>query len=318
MLVGCGGGVGTCQFKSVDYISWTYVGAFHSHGGGMWECPDFYRIPGTDAWVLKASTGGRDWWSVGKYTEVADATLPDSFTPYAGQDIGEANQKYDFGTFYASKVFIDAPNSRAVLFGWVHYSCPRTDWTGIQTFPRVVSLDAANASRITTFPIPEIAGLHEPGAASSSVLLKPGEAAVVANGTQLDVSLEVHPHSTGPIKLVVRSLASTDGSSGQDVLLGATAASAAGVVTGSLNGQPFAVAEAELKLRLLVDHSVVEAYAQGGRAVATLPFCPPSAADEAVFITNQGDAEVTVAVTAARVATANVIPSKGAAAAASA
>ena len=33
----------------------------------MWECPDFYRIPNTDAWVLKASTGGRDWWSVGKH-----------------------------------------------------------------------------------------------------------------------------------------------------------------------------------------------------------------------------------------------------------
>ena len=39
------------MFKSADYVSWKYVGAFHSHGGGMWECPDFYKIPGTDAYV---------------------------------------------------------------------------------------------------------------------------------------------------------------------------------------------------------------------------------------------------------------------------
>jgi hypothetical protein len=33
MLVGCGGGVGTCEFKSRDFTNWTFTGAFHKAGG---------------------------------------------------------------------------------------------------------------------------------------------------------------------------------------------------------------------------------------------------------------------------------------------
>ena len=94
----------------------------------MWECPDFYRIPGTDSWVLKASAGG-DWWTVGTYAEVDDLGKADTFTPLSGNDIHDGHQQYDFGTFYASKVFLDTPKQRAVLFGWVNYGCPGTDWT---------------------------------------------------------------------------------------------------------------------------------------------------------------------------------------------
>lgn len=94
LLVGCGNSEGTCQYKSQDFINWTYVGAFHSHGTSMWECPDFYRIPSTDAYVLKASTGGKDWWAVGSYTEDSSGTKADSFTPASGNDIEDGNQKY--------------------------------------------------------------------------------------------------------------------------------------------------------------------------------------------------------------------------------
>ena len=44
----------------------------------------------------------------GKYTEVAGMGAADSFAPYPGQDIGEAQQQYDFGSFYASKAARDA------------------------------------------------------------------------------------------------------------------------------------------------------------------------------------------------------------------
>ena len=63
-----------------------------------------------------------------------------------------------------------------------------------------------------------------------------------------------------------------------------------------------------LDLRLLVDRSVVEVYAQGGRVVATLPFCPPSPDDTAVSVTNHGVGDVLVSLNSAVVATANVIP----------
>jgi len=322
MLVGCGDGEGTCEFKSADFVNWTYVGAFHSHGGGMWECPDFYRLPKTDAYVLKASASG-DWWTVGKYDEVTDIAKPDTFTPLSGNDIHDGNQKYDFGTFYASKVFYDTPKDRVVLFGWVNYGCPGTDWTGIQTFPRVVELDPANATRIVTNPLPEIAALYKTrqGGATvthNSVTLEPGDSASLGRGTQLDVTLQVALHAASApartggtaraIALTVRVLGAADGTSGKDVTVSAGAS--AGASAGTLDGTPFAIApdEAMLRLRLLVDHSVVEAYAQGGRAVATHPFCPPSANDDQLTVTNHGTVAVTVDATLAEVQTANVLP----------
>ena len=110
------------------------------------------------------------------------------------------------------------------------------------------------------------------------------------------------------VAVLVRAFVSADGQSGSNITV--SAAAAAGTVAGLLNGNPFKVPKAatSVDVRLLVDHSVVEAYAQGGRAVATLPFCPPSAADDALSVTNNGDTDLAIEMTLSTVATANVIP----------
>ncbi len=338
LLVGCGDGEGTCEFKSIDFVSWTYVGAFHSHGGGMWECPDFFRLPGTDAWVLKASTSceedhrptaaaqkqvGCDWFTVGTYTEVADPTKADVFVPASGYDIREGRQLLDFGNLYAAKAFYDAPGDRSILFGWVNYHCDATDWSGIQTLPRVVQLDPANGSKIVSFPLPELVHLYDGAMTNSTITLEPGASKSLGRGTQLDVHLAVHLEVSragglagSSIALGVTALGSGDGQRGKRVTIGSST-SDAGVVTGTLISDafekpfeaPFVVAEPTLTLRLLIDHSVVEAYAQGGRAVATLPYCAPSAEDDNLAIANHGDAPVTIVVGLAKVQTANVLPS---------
>ena len=57
---------------------------------------------------------------------------------------------------------------------------------------------------------------------------------------------------------------------------------------------------------------MVEAFAQGGRSVKTMvktyPFCPTSADDDGLTLTNNGEAAVTVELTLAQVQTANVLP----------
>ena len=65
-----------------------------------------------------------------------------------------------------------------------------------------------------------------------------------------------------------------------------------------------------IRLRLLVDHSVVEAYAQGGRAVKTSPHCTKdlSGASDFVTVTNKGPGDLSVSATLHTLATANVIP----------
>jgi hypothetical protein len=62
----------------------------------QWECPDFYQIPLTDAWVLKASANSQDWWTVGKFVEtVGDDSAPDTFVlANASHDILQNDQLY--------------------------------------------------------------------------------------------------------------------------------------------------------------------------------------------------------------------------------
>ena len=199
-----------------------------------------------------------------------------------------------------------------VLFGWVNYRCNGTDWTGIQTFPRVVALDAANASKIVSYPLPEIVAIYDGDVAHGTMSLEPGATKTIGQGgTQLDLSLQITNDgpSMAAVSLSVRALGTSSLTGGQEVKIGSSA-SATGVFTGTLNGNAFAITEPALSLRLLVDHSVVEAYAQGGRAVATLPFCPQSAEDGALILTNTGSTPLTINYQLAKVQTANVLPTR--------
>jgi len=187
MLVGCVNSA--CQFKSTNFIDWTHVGSLHSHGSGMWECPDFYKLPDSDSWLFKASING-DWWTVGDYEEVSDPTKPDTFTPRSQGDILENSQKYDWGTFYASKGFRDPKDGRYINFGWVNYHCDGTDWAGVQTVPRSVTLDQADPTRILQNPISELETLRLASHQESRVLVKAGSSYPVEfGGTQLDIEV---------------------------------------------------------------------------------------------------------------------------------
>jgi len=389
LLVGCGNGEGTCEFKSKDFIDWTYVGAFHSHGGGMWECPDFYPIPGSDKYLLKASAGG-DWWSVGDYTENSDPSKPDSFTPTSG-DIHDNSQKYDWGAFYASKAFYDPKKDREVLFGWVNYHCDGADWSGVQSFPRTVEIDPTDGNRIVMNPIREIENLRlKTDTFKSIVIPAKSQYVVPTRGAQLDVEITFDYAKT---KVGVKSLVSNgqpgyerwesgwDLNGGDYEVNSSTALTGActqdscacqarcqadgpkkckswtfvpgqycclksnvpkpvqqgtmisgvedssGVPTGNagqqvsvtigdggvadLEGQPFKLEEGvSATLRVLVDHSIVEAYAQGGRAVTTRAYCKPSADAIGLEVVNDGDVPVTATVVVHTLDTANVLPSQ--------
>eukprot|EP01006_Ploeotia_vitrea_P007965 TRINITY_DN18710_c0_g1_i2.p1 TRINITY_DN18710_c0_g1~~TRINITY_DN18710_c0_g1_i2.p1 ORF type:complete len:590 (-),score=67.96 TRINITY_DN18710_c0_g1_i2:66-1700(-) len=194
MVAGCPGG--TCEFKSEDFKKWNFVGSLHKDPAGrMWECPDFYKVPKTNSYVLKGSVGGGDHWSVGNYTESSDGTKPDYFQPTGDYYVFDGvRQKYDYGKFYASKTFYDSNKDRQILYGWVNYGCPNTDWTGIQTFPRVVSLDPKDPSRLVFQPIPELSVLYKNTTTISNQSIMPSgniTLAPDASGVQRDVTFTI-------------------------------------------------------------------------------------------------------------------------------
>lgn len=390
-LIGCD--LGTCEYKSSNFKNWTYVGVFHK-GDGMWECPDFYNIPGTDTYVLKASAGG-DWWATGEYVEEKDPTKPDSFIPHSA-DIHGGDQKYDHGTYYASKAFYDPTKKRQILFGWVNYGCPNTDWTGVQSFPRKISLHPMNKTHLVYLPIKEIATLYEKPVELSNVLVAAGTTQSVkgANGNQLDISAVFKINSSSgagnfginvfvsgdtktkfSVKVDVSSgggeaympntdlpggdysinntfgLKNTDPHTCQKVCQKDAAkcqswtfvapgvqqdqarcclknnvpgsVSKNGMTSGVMkpsgdqsirvNGQlvPNFIPKTDtIKLRILVDHSIVEIYAQDGLLVMTKPYCPANPSDQVgVEIFNLGSVDVTAqTLVVNHVKTANVVP----------
>jgi beta-fructofuranosidase len=322
MLVGCGNGEGTCMFKSKNFVNWTYTGQFHGPSQtnpkdtSMWECPDFFEVNDatgkpSGSYILKASAGG-DWWTVGKWTQVSDDAKPDSFAIASNNDIHGDNQKYDMGVFYASKVFVDPVKKRQVLFGWVNYNCPGTDWTGIQSFPRSVTLDPANATKIVSNPIEEIKALYTKTDSKTDIVVTSGSKTVIGSGLQLDVELTFKLDSTAPQTFGLGALAASDGTGGKRTTIVTPKPSPDKDTFATIDGHRFLVAKGEtsITLRVLVDHSVVEVYAQGGRIVATYPYCPPSTANDAVVVFNNGPAPLTVStVDVHTLATANVIPS---------
>ena len=229
MATGCGDKVshkgGACLFKSENFVNWTAVGWLHhpldAQNTGFWECPDFFPIPGTEKFVLKASAGASDdFWSVGTYTEKPGMT-EDVFTPVSydiragpGADGGGGGahggvlvpglglQKYDFGTsFYASKSFYDSAKDRQILWGWIQEDGPPNgpngphpgeDWASIQSLPRIITLDPSNSSRLMFAPIPELEALRG-DAISFSATVQPGEAVAVPSvaGNQLDIEVNI-------------------------------------------------------------------------------------------------------------------------------
>jgi len=384
-IIGCD--MGTCEFKSHDFKNWTYVGVFHK-GTGMWECPDFYQITGTDTYVLKASAGG-DWWATGQYIENKDPTKPDSFVPHSA-DIHGGDQKYDHGTFYASKVFYDPVQKRDVLFGWVNYACPNTDWTGVQTFPRKVSLHPLNKTQLVYLPIKEIATLYEKPVHLTNINLSKGTTLPVkgASGNQLDISatFQVDPNnamsfginlfvsgdsktkfaigmtSGGQVSQYMTNtdlpgadysinnsfgVNNTDPHTCQKLCLADTKCKAwtfvaphaptqarcclkssipnavahNGMTSGATDSTSSIIVNGQkvpdvgqkpnlLKLRILVDHSIIEIYAQDGLLVITKPYCPANPSDQiGVELFNTGSHDVTVQdLVVNHVKTANIQP----------
>ena len=128
---------------------WSYVGVLDASAGEYWECPDFFPLLGDaavdGAYVSKYSSGG-DHFTTGTYDEDAG-----TFTPFDESfGLGQPAM-YDTATcFYASKTFLDTPNARRVLWGWlVGPTGDANDWQSAQSAPRVVEAGADGRSVIT-------------------------------------------------------------------------------------------------------------------------------------------------------------------------
>ncbi|MFH7340771.1 glycoside hydrolase family 32 protein [Streptomyces sp. KHY 26] len=310
-LIGSGiRGVGGTAFlyESDDLRSWRYVGplltgdAAQNRGqldwtGTMWECVDLFGLDGTDVLVFSAWDEGTThhplYWT-GRYQG-------DTFTP-------TALNRLDYGGryFYAPQSTRDG-HGRRIMFGWLQEG--RTDeanaeagWCGVMSLPRIVTLGADG--RLDQAPVPELGALR---GEHLRIPAGPLETAYTrlhtVRGDQLDIetALRLAPGATarlvvretpdGAERTVVEVSRAHDGSSGMLRLHRESSSLDPTVDTEPRHGELPLDSDGRVDLRVLVDHSALEIFANGRPLTARVY---PTRPDEAVGVGIGADGAVTL------------------------
>ena len=250
--------------RSPDLIEWQYFGQVA--GAGRWEDVSVYAVGTLDL-------------GMPAFTRQGDYRRVD-----AGPD------------FYAPQTLTDE-TGRTIMIGWMgmpdHDGQPTlaekhptvaNGWVHCLTVPREISLDG---DQLVQWPVTELAALHGQAVTHAGLTIEPGVAPQVLNGVggpalDLDLATEVSPGASVQVRLrecsgrpVVITLDPTTGTATLDRTLLGTGEG--GVTTGSFRAGP------RVHARILLDHSSIEVFVDGGRLAMTARIYPDPA-DTAVSI----------------------------------
>lgn len=154
-------------YKSRDLSQWHYVGvAAESDGtqGTIWECPDIFPLGGKH--ILIVSPIGMERRRVIYFVGEMDYE--------SGKFTGEYVKELDYGPdFYAPQTFFGA--DRRILLAWMdswegNIESKKDNWAGALTLPRELLLDRTGQLRI--HPLPELKQLRKERVFATNVLLE--------------------------------------------------------------------------------------------------------------------------------------------------
>ncbi|MDE2862011.1 MAG: glycoside hydrolase family 32 protein [Chloroflexota bacterium] len=244
-------------YRSPDLLGWEYDGVFASSIGQesspMWECPDFF------------TAGGRDFLVVSMHPDrrVFYYTAPDHGRVFEGAPGG----RVDLGqALYAPQSYTDQ-TGRRIMFGWLQEERPRqlqvdAGWSGAQSLPRVLGSD--RAGRLVCSPAPEVDSLRisatpdwrEPGQVSGDRIEIIARFSWVENGV---CGLSVLDSGDGLERTEI-----TYGFANDWLTLDASGSSLEARNHRTVSGGRLHLPPGEdVELRLFVDASVVEVFANG-------------------------------------------------------
>lgn len=273
-------------FGSPDLKRWEALSDFGPAGAidGVWECPDLFPLevesePGVTRWVLDVdlNPGGVAGGSGGQYfvgrfdgrTFLNDAPANETLWADYGKD------------FYATISFSDIPSTdaRRIWMAWIsnwQYAneTPTSPWRGAQSIPRELMLRRTpQGLRLVQRPVRELTDLRD---GTPAVGVGPGTLLPAA----ADITLEI---ATGAEAAGLRLFNET----GEEVVIGAGGPppevfvdrrrSRATPFHKDYPGRhagPVRTADGRVRLRVIVDRSIVEVFAQEGETVITERFFP--------------------------------------------
>ncbi|PON89474.1 Glycoside hydrolase [Trema orientale] len=264
--------------------------------------------------VLKASLDDTkiDHYAVGTYFVGNDTWVPDN----PNKDVG-IGLRLDYGRYYASKTFYDQNKERRILWGWINETDTEADdlakgWASVQTIPRSVLFDAKTGTNVLQWPVDEIESLRLSSSEFTDLVVEPGSVVPldIGSATQLDIFVDFELESSGLREAVGNDITGCGGGAADksefgpfgllalanDALSELTpiyfrhgkantyfcvdekrSSKANGIFKQVYGSQIPVLDDEKFSLRVLVDHSIVESFGQGGRRVITTRIYPTEA-----------------------------------------
>lgn len=280
-------------FGSADLKHWEALSDFGPAGatGGQWECPELFELPiegkpGHSRWVLKVGLnpgglegGSGEQYFIGRFDGAR----------FANDNPAALTLWTDYGKdCYCALTFNNLPRTQSpVMIGWMNNwqyagEVPTHPWRGQMTVPRRLALrQTADGLRLVQQPIQALEQLRWPYRPDSDAFeldstiplgtvqevgwkLVAGGAAVVIGFDRARQQLYVDRTSSGDISFH------------RDFPARTTA--------------PLRIDGNELRLRILVDRSSIEVFAEDGQIAMTNLFFPPAGALNIQFFSLGGSA----------------------------
>ena len=284
-------------YRSEDLRHWAPTGTFADPAGdglGVLETPELFELPiddgGERAWVLSfgQTTGGPQGGSGYRY--LVGGFDGQRFTPSdGGTEVRWADHGADF---YAAQSWTDSPDGRRIWVGWMNNwayaeTTPATTWRGAMSIPRELGLTRAGDGRLrlTQRPVRELTRAHEPLVELHEPDLATAQQQLAGVGARsLDVTLAVDfaSESEGTLDLAVHhgpggaTRVGYDPVSGQVVVDRSRSSGGLDPAAPSHHRSPPLARRAAVELRVLVDTTSIEVFADGGAVVlSVLAFPPP-------------------------------------------
>ncbi|WP_375434884.1 glycoside hydrolase family 32 protein [uncultured Hymenobacter sp.] len=299
-------------YESKNLKQWTFLSRWGRAGNTVreWECPDLFELPvpgGGTKWVLLISASNPTEQFRGQQYFLGGFDGK-TFTP--GQAYDEPAY-LDFGKdFFAGVTFNNAPDNRRILVGWVNDWAYAPDvptgnqWRGSFAVPRELSLRrTAQGLTLVQQPVPELRRFGKEVVNVKNQTLKPGAASyeVPFQGESYDLELTLKPGQAKAVKLnllqsetelttlrydVARQELTLDRTKSGNVSFHPAFAS-------SLETARVPLQNGLLQLRLLVDKSMVEVFAQQGETTLTDLVFPKQHTGRITLAAEDGEAQIT-------------------------
>ncbi len=285
--------------------------------GGQYEVPGLFPLdvdgnPSRRKWVMLISTNPGGLWggsSTAAYIGDFDGTTFREDARYDGDP--DHTPWFDWGKDdYAGITFNNAPDGRRLFVGWLNNwqyaqsnTVPTTAWwRGQQSEPRELTLRTVDGRpELFQAPLRELTTLRSGAPFQERNRSITGERALAATGTALDIEASFRPQSATKFGLEVLTGANGDETAiGYDTTTGriyidrTKSGAAAAAMNGfyGVHSAPLTLRDGTLDLRILVDNSIVEVFAEDGERVLTDLVYPATGSNGLKVFAESGTATV--------------------------